>query len=112
MKVRNTFKTALSLGLILALSSTVRAETLNSDRADDAQVDACVAAVTDGANLSDARRVRHDIETLDRRNIGYKLVIDTSVYGDAGLLREYRAVCVVSFKKTPRSFEMVEVTSR
>ena len=112
MKVRNTIKTALSLGLILALSSTVRAETLASEKADDTQVDACVAAVTEGADLRDARRVRHAIETLDRRSIGYKLLIDTTVYGDAGLLREYRAVCVITDRDTPRSFEMYEVTSR
>lgn len=110
MNAHNTFKTVLSLGLILALSSTVRAETLSSKRADPAQIDACVAAVNEGADLRDASRVRHEIETLDRRSVGYKLLIDTTVYGEVGKLREYRAVCVVTHRDTPRSFEMHEVT--
>ncbi len=108
----NTFKTVLSLGLILALVSTVRAEPLESNQARDAKIDACVAAVREGADLRDALRIRHAIEKHDRRSVGYKFVIDTAVYGDAGLLRKYRSICVVTNKDTPRSFEMHEVAAR
>lgn len=111
MKVRFNTKTALSTGLLLALSSTVSAGSMSWTQVTETEVDACVAAVTAQADYSDAMRVRHDIESSERRSIGHKLVIDTKVYGDRGVLREYRAVCVVTRDAEPLSFEIQEIAS-
>jgi len=111
MKVLFNTKTAISTGLLLASSSTVSAGSTLWTKATETEIDACVAAVTERADYSDAMRVRHDIESSERRSIGHRLVIDTKVYGDGGVLREYRAVCVVTGDAGPLSFEMHEVAT-
>ena len=109
MTVRFNMKTAISTGLLLALSSTVSAGSAFETKATQSEVEACVAAVTARADYGDAMRVRHDIESSQRRSTGHRLVIETRVYGDGGILREYRAVCVVTRDAAPLSFEMREV---
>ena len=112
MKTRINLKTAISTGLLLALSSAVSAGSAFPTKATQTEIDACVAAVTQRADYSDAMRVRHDIESSQRRSMGHKLVIDTKVFGAEGVLREYRAVCVVARDAEPLSFEIREVATR
>lgn len=112
MKTKFNIKTAISTSVLFALSATATAGGMFPRPADKSEIDACVAAVNEAANLEDAERIRHDVESRERRTVGHKLIIDTTVYGTAGILREYHAVCVVEKGDAPTSFEMQEVDSR
>lgn len=74
-------------------------------------VDMCVAKIADRANYSDATRVRHEIESRQRRSIGHVLRIDTRVYGQAEdeVIREYATKCVVTNSESPYKFTIEEI---
>ena len=112
MKAINVAKTTIVLGLLSAMGSTANAGMTFETTAGQNEIDACVAAVYETADLRDARRVRHDVESEQRRSRGHKLTIDTRVYGEDGMLREYRAVCVVVKGKAPTDFELTKVETR
>ncbi len=72
-------------------------------------IDMCVAAVRERAELADAMRVRHDV-TSRRRTVGYEIEIDTTVYaqGSGAVLRQYESVCVATGGRFPSRFRIAE----
>ena len=73
-------------------------------------VDLCVAEIQAHADYTDAARVRHEVESSKRRTVGFSLKIDTTVYaeGNDEVIREYKAVCVVTGGKKPYKFSIRE----
>jgi hypothetical protein len=104
--------TLATLGLIFSASST--ANDLSPDLVPKSSVDTCVAEISDYADYTAATRVRHDVESEQRRTVGHILRIDTLVYGDVDgrLLREYTTRCVVGASVEPLYFEIKETRSR
>lgn len=101
-----------TLGLLFSASSM--ANDLSSELAPKSTVDRCVAEISDYADYTAATRVRHDVESEQRRTVGHILRIDTLVYGDTDgkLLREYLTRCVVGNGTEPLHFEIRETRSR
>lgn len=73
-------------------------------------VDVCVAEISGQANYAGATRVRHEVESTQRRTIGHILRIDTRVYGETEdeVIREYATKCVVGTGEEPVSFKIRE----
>jgi hypothetical protein len=110
---KNVLITVLAvLGLFFSTSSI--ADGLDPDLAPQNTVNICVAKISDHADYTAATRVRHEVESEQRRTIGHILRIDTLVYGDADgkLLREYATKCVVGNSLKPLRFEIEEAHSR
>jgi len=76
----------------------------------DSEISACVTAVSEHADYSDATRVRHDVVTVKERTVGYKLTIETSLYNHAseGAIRAYATSCVVNGNNVPMQFSISE----
>ena len=106
MKRNNT--TALislaTLGMLFAAAST--ANPWFPETAPPSSVDMCVAEIAGYADYTDATRVRHDIESRERRTVGHILRINTRVYGgeDDTLVREYATECTVGKGAEPVRF--------
>lgn len=100
--------------LSLSFSAASMASDLSPDIAPRSTVDTCVAEISDHADYTAATRVRHDVESEERRTVGHILRIDTLVYGDADgrLLRKYATRCVVGNGPEPLHFEIRETRSR
>jgi len=104
-----TVSTSLAIaGLVV--SSSAFALPLASEPAPESTVKQCVAEVAEKANYDDAGRVRHVIDSKERRHSGHKLKIDTTVFGVDGseVIREYATVCSVSDGAELRHFEIKE----
>jgi hypothetical protein len=86
------------------------ANDVSSDLAPKSTVDTCVAEISDRADYTAATRIRHDVESEQRRTVGHILNIDTLVYGDTDgrLLRTYATRCVVGAGPEPLYFEIKE----
>ncbi len=110
---KNALKITLA-ALSLSFSTASVADNLSPDIAPQSTLDTCVAEISDHADYTAATRVRHDIESEERRTVGHILKIDTRVYGDADgkLLREYATRCVVGNGPEPLHFEIKETRSR
>ena len=76
----------------------------------DAEIRACVAAVAENANYSDATRVRHAVTNVKERVVGYRLQIETSLYNESSdaAIREYATSCVVNGSNAPLQFSISE----
>lgn len=61
-------------------------------------VELCVAEIGKSANYDEAGRVRHEVDSKERRVGGHTITIDTKVFAEDStrLLREYSTVCAVS----------------
>ena len=106
---RNKIAVSLTIAGLYALAAPVDAETVEESGVAD-EVNACVAAVREHVDYSDATRIRHDVTAIERRTVGYTLKISTSVFGDAEneAIRAYAATCVVNGSNPPLSFEMAQ----
>ena len=112
MKAKFNNKSVLVTGALLVLSSAANAGVMFPTEVGQVEIQACVDEVKEGANFEDAMFVRHDVESRELRSARHELTIDTKVYGDDGVLREYRAVCFVRKGDAPSKFRMKEVESR
>lgn len=76
----------------------------------DAEISSCVATVAANANYDDATRVRHAVVDVKERTVGYKLMIETSLYNENGnvAIREYATSCVVNGNNVPLQFSISE----
>ena len=94
----------------LAFSASSAANDMFPERAPKSTVDLCVAEVSEHADYTDAVRVRHDVESRERRTVGHVLKIETYVYGaaDGALLREYKSTCAVANGPKPVKFRIEE----
>ena len=70
-------------------------------------VELCVAEIGKSANYDEAGRVRHEVDSKERRVGGHTITIDTKVFGEDStrLLREYSTVCAVSAFSEIRLFK-------
>ncbi len=106
---KNVVMIALAaLGLFFSAGAT--ADLVFPELAPQSKVDLCVAEISEHANYSDATRVRHEVESKQRRTIGYILKIDTLVYGevDGEVIRGYTSKCVVANGEKPVKFTIRE----
>ena len=69
-----------------------------SEQAPMSSVELCVAEIGKLANYDNAGRVRHEVDSKERRVGGHTITIDTKVFAEDGtqILREYSTVCAVS----------------
>ena len=77
----------------------------------DASVAACVEEIGRHASYPEAGTVRHDVEVEQRRSIGHKLYISTTILeqdSDA-VVRQYATVCTVVPDHAPVRFRIREV---
>lgn len=97
------------LGLVI--SAGAQADSLFPQMAPQSTVDFCVTQIADHADYSGAIRVRHEVESKERRSIGHELRIDTRVYGDTEeqLIREYATTCAVGNSQRPLTFRIREI---
>ena len=96
-----------ALGLFVAASASAH---FSGEVAPARSIESCVAAIGGHADYSDASRVRHELETTDRRSLAYRLKFSTKVYGESGdeVIREYATKCVVYGGDKPVFFEIRE----
>ena len=104
-------KLTLTLALLTAPALSANAATKYEQAEIEKEVASCVAEVADHADYRDAGQIRHEIEVTDRRTIGHKLNIRTSVYSETGerVIREYATRCIVYRDNKPVRFEISEV---
>lgn len=81
-----------------------------SDGAPDSSIKLCIAQISEQANYENAGRVRHVVDSKERRSSGHTIMIDTIVFDAGGdqVLREYRTVCAVSDNSTTQRFKIKE----
>lgn len=97
----NTKQAAISIILAIAgftVSAGAFAMPEFPQEAPMSSVELCVAEIGKQANYADAVRVRHEVDSKERRVGGHTIKIDTKVFTDDGtrILREYETVCAVS----------------
>ncbi|MEM7433397.1 MAG: hypothetical protein AAF351_15850 [Pseudomonadota bacterium] len=74
------------------------------------EIESCVAEVGAHADYADADRVRHTVVDITERTVGYKLEIETAVYGSGEIaVREYATSCVVNGGFAPMQFSINQV---
>lgn len=81
-----------------------------SEQAPPRSVEACVAQISQNANYDNAARVRHEVDSQERRVGGHTIKVETTVYGDDGaeVIREYATLCAVTDKQETKKFRMKE----
>jgi hypothetical protein len=94
-------KYAVSTSLAIAglvISSNAAALPGFSEQAPASSVQICVAQIGEQANYEDAGRVRHEVDSKERRVSGHKIWIETTVFSanDGAVIREYVTICAVS----------------
>jgi hypothetical protein len=106
-------KTAVSTALAVAglvVSSSAFALPGFSEQAPASSVQQCVAEIGEQANYDNASRVRHLVDSKERRVSGHTIKIDTTVFGIDGseVIREYTTVCAVSDDAVTKRFNIKE----
>lgn len=110
MKVsKNTVSVALAV-TGLAISGGAFAAPGLSDGAPDSSIQLCVAQISEQANYENAGRVRHVVDSKERRVGGHTIMIDTTVFDAGGdqVIREYTTTCAVSDNAETRHFKIKE----
>ena len=106
-------KTVISLTLLglFVMASPSNAATPEESGLEN-EVNQCVAEVRSRMNWEGATHVRHEVIAIERRTVGHKLKISTSVFGetDAETIRAYAAECVVNGNNDPLQFDFGEVS--
>lgn len=103
----------LVLALSLASGSALAAPQVwtTFEQADiDLEVQSCLAEVSNHADYNGATAVRHEVTVSDRRGIGHRLDIRTSVYADTddNAIRAYATKCLVYRDNEPARFKISE----
>ena len=78
--------------------------------APESSIKICVAQIGEQANYENAGRVRHVVDSKERRVSGHTIWIDTTVFGSDGkeVLREYATVCAISGNAETKAFKIKE----
>ena len=73
-------------------------------------IEQCVAKIGEQANYENAVRVRHEVDSKERRVGGHTITIDTMIFGADGteVIREYATICAVSAKSETKAFKIKE----
>ena len=103
----------ISLAAVFAasfISSNASGTSLFKEQAPQSSVEICVAEIGEQANYDDAVRVRHDVNSKKRRITGYRIKVDTRVFGEGGdnVIREYATVCLISENEFSNQFRVEE----
>ena len=103
-------KTAVSLGLAGLLAANLAfALPEFSEDAPKSSVDTCIAVIAHNADYADAKAVRHDVVTEERRVSGHRISIQTTVYGEGdAIIREYATSCAINGKDEIKRFRIRE----
>lgn len=106
-------KQAISTSLAIAgliISSSASAALGFSEQAPYSSIEICVAQIGEQANYSGAGRVRHEVDSKERRVSGHTITVQTTVFGSDGVevIREYATVCAVSDNQETRFFKIRE----
>ena len=111
MTIRN--KTAISLTLmgLFVMASPSNAATGEESGLEN-EVNQCVAEVRSRMNWDGATHVKHVVVAIERRTVGHKLKISTSVFGEteAETIRAYAAECIVNGNNDPLRFHFDEIS--
>ena len=93
--MKTTMKSLVSVSVLAMLGLTLSCDaTARVKYRTEQQINACVAAIGDHADYSDAERVVHRVTRLRQRNVAeLEIRVDTAVYGEDGV-REFAASCV------------------
>ena len=104
--------TTAVLGLLFSASAA--ADPLFPQVAPQSTVDHCVSQIAGHADYTGATRVRHEVESRERRSIGHELRIDTRVFGDVEdeVIREYATTCAVGHSQRPLTFRIREIDTQ
>jgi hypothetical protein len=100
-----------SLAIVgLVVSSSAFALPGFSEQAPRSSIQQCVAEIGDQANYANAGRVRHLVDSKERRISGHTIKINTTVFGIDGseIIREYTTVCAVSDDAVTKHFKIKE----
>jgi len=108
MNKTTTLLTVAALITTLPAIAAPAAGTIYEQAQLELEIRSCVAEVGDHADYDGASRVRHEVTVSDRRGVGHKLDIRTSIYaaGDDQLIRAYATRCVVYRDNPPVRFEI------
>lgn len=109
----NRNKTAISLTLIglFVMASPSNAETVEESGLKN-EVNQCVAEVRSRMNWEGASHVKHFVVAIERRTVGHKLKISTSVFGETEVatIRAYAAECIVNGNNDPLQFKFDQIS--
>ncbi len=110
MKISKHIVTTTLAAVGLFMSSSALAMPGFTTHASKSTIDVCVAQIAEQANYENASRVRHEVESRQRRISGHVLKIDTTVYGADGeeVLREYATTCAVTDRQETKLFRIRE----
>ncbi len=107
----NLNKTTISLTLIglFVLAGSANADTVEESGLEN-EITQCLSAVRQQLNYDDAIGVRHIVNAIDRRTVGYTMTIETEVIGgqENETIRAYASTCVVNGNNKPLRFEINE----
>ena len=111
MKKGNQVISAVLGSVVLSLLSVPGAAAGNEWSDIDAEIASCVATLGDQASYDAAHYVRHAVVAVKERSVGYKLDIQTAVYGEAAdtPIREYATTCVVHGSHAPMNLVVREI---
>ena len=112
---KSNWKVLALTGVVLAVTpfTASRAGYLVAQPVSEASVEACVDKVRQQADYPEAGTVRHDVEVEQRRSIGHKLYISTSILEEgSGKTRQYATVCTVVPNRAPLDFRIREVGAK
>ena len=100
-------KTAIAFTLIglFATNIAMALPGFNED-APQSSVDTCVAAVDAQADYNDGTNVQHNVETSKRRVSGHIMSIQTLVYDEDGVIREYKTNCAINHADEIKRFRI------
>ncbi len=70
----------------------------------------CVAQIGEQADYENAGRVRHEVDSKERRVGGHTISIKTEVFGTDGdeVIREYATLCAISDNAETKKFKIKE----
>jgi len=111
MTISNKTLISLTLMGLFLMASPSNAATPQESGLEN-EVNQCVAEVRSRMDWEGATHVRHEVIAIERRTVGHKLKISTSVFGqtDADLIRAYAAQCIVNGNNDPLQFDFDEVS--
>ncbi len=104
MKIMKSVVSVAVAGLIV--SGNALAMPGFTQQAPFSSIEICIRQISDQADYHDAARVRHAVDSEERRIGGHTIKIETQVFGADGaeLIREYATVCTMSSKQETQHF--------
>lgn len=108
----NRYNVATTLGFMLVSGTVISANAATVEEIKyQSEVRSCVDEIQGQLDINEATRVRHEIEIVREKLVGYAMKIDTSVYTEIAdePTHEYATHCVVNGDHRPLKFTMDEL---